>query len=103
MNIFISISNRIKKHSIRTYPFYLAIFLVFPIFIISTFNILIDPYFIFSSKRFEKINKWKVASQNTTRSSKPLRFILLKPKNIVIGSSTAEVGIDPSYKKMDGW
>ena len=103
MNIFIRITNRIKKHSMQTYPCYLGIFLVFPIFIISTFNILIDPYFIFNSRRIEKINKWKVASQNTTRSSKPLRFILLKPKNIVIGSSTAEVGIDPSYKKwMDG-
>lgn len=103
MNIFISISNRIKKNSMRTYPYYLGIFLVFPLFIISTFNIFIDPYFIFNSRRIEKINKWKVASQNTTRSSKPLRFILLKPKNIVIGSSTAEVGIDPSYQKwMDG-
>ncbi len=103
MNIFIRITNRIKKQSMGTYPLYLGIFLVFPIFIISTFTILIDPYYVFNSRRIEKINKWKVASQKTTRSSKPLRFILLKPKNIVIGSSTAEVGIDPSYKNwMDG-
>ena len=75
MNIFITITNIMKKKSVRSYPLYLGIFLVVPIFIISTFTILVDPYFVFNSRRIEKINKWKVASQKTTRSSKPLRFI----------------------------
>ena len=95
---FLKNNNKLKKNSIQNYLSYLACFLVFPIFIISAFTVFIDPYFIFNTRRIKNINKWKSTSQMTTRSSKPLRFILHKPKKIILGSSTAEVGIDPTYK-----
>ncbi len=101
MNFSKKDNTKSKKNSYQTYLSYFACLSVFAISIISAFTVFIDPYFIFNTRRIKNINKWKSASQMTTRSSKPLRFILYKPKKIILGSSTAEVGIDPSYKNWE--
>ena len=99
MNISKSFYKKITKKSLKFYSLYLIFFISILTFFISAFTIFVDPYFIFSNRRIEKVNKWRMRSNRATRSSKPLRFVLLKPKNIILGSSTAEVGLDPTYKK----
>lgn len=99
MDISKSFHKKISKKSLKFYSLYFVFFISILTFFISAFTMFVDPYFIFSNRRIEKVNKWRMRSKIATRSSKPLRFVLLKPKNIILGSSTAEVGLDPSYKK----
>ena len=90
-----------KKKLFKSYNLYFLSLIGFLTVATSTFTIFVDPYGLFHNKRIEKINKWKIFAGNTSFTTKPLKLILLKPKNIIIGSSTAEAGLDPSYPKWN--
>ncbi|MFM2060723.1 MAG: hypothetical protein RLZZ507_393 [Cyanobacteriota bacterium] len=53
------------------------------------FNLLIDPYELFSISKIKGVNQEKPVSKNNTRLIKAIEVTRIKPKTILLGSSTA--------------
>ena len=68
-------------------------------FVIAT-NYLVDPFKMFSSPTFEGVNKVKPEYHKHIRMSKAFTIRKKKPSAIILGSSRAEVAMDP---KHPGW
>jgi hypothetical protein len=59
-------------------------------------NIIIDPYGIVGSPRIDGLNRYKVAAVDWPRVTKPYLITRTDPATLVMGSSPADVGLDPS-------
>ncbi|MBP0014260.1 MAG: hypothetical protein J7545_17570 [Roseofilum sp. SBFL] len=64
---------------------------------ISGSNFLVDPYGIMNTPKIDRFNKLKPTKGNHTRLFKAVDVIRLKPKNIFLGTSRANLGLDPRH------
>lgn len=64
------------------------------LFLVCTFNFLVDPFEIFNMRRIERFNKLKPYRIENDRLFKSNEIIYLKPDVLVLGSSRVQTGID---------
>lgn len=83
--------NRFKKFSI----YYLSFLLLFG-FIIILFNWLVNPYDIYKSIPIQKLSK-KPQVTSHLRLTKAIAIEWNKPEYLIMGSSTAETGLNPDF------
>lgn len=65
------------------------------------FTVAIDPYWLFNSPRVKGLNVYKPAVGLTSLTLKPLHLKWDRPENLIIGSSSIEMGINPDYVPWD--
>ncbi len=70
------------------------------ILIVGFFNLLVDPFWLFDSPKIKGFNADKTQYHKYTRMEKAHRIRYLKPAGIILGTSRAELGIDPAHP---GW
>lgn len=70
------------------------------LFLVITFNRLIDPLGLYDGPYFDGINTFKLYINGHTRLSKANAIKFRKPKGIILGSSRSERGLDPLHP---GW
>ncbi|HBD9376167.1 TPA: hypothetical protein KLD42_003092 [Legionella pneumophila] len=87
--------NRFKKFSI----YYLSFLLLFG-FIIILFNWLVNPYDIYKSIPIQKLSK-KPQVTSHLRLTKAIATEWKKPEYLIMGSSTAETGLNPDFSAWD--
>ncbi|HAT2056335.1 hypothetical protein SCJ60_06065 [Legionella pneumophila serogroup 9] len=87
--------NRFKKFSI----YYLSFLLLFG-FIIILFNWLVNPYDIYKSIPIQKLSK-KPQVTSYLRLTKAIAIEWKKPEYLIMGSSTAETGLNPDFSAWD--
>lgn len=82
------------------YQNYLKIYLITVLSITLTliiFNWLMNPYGIFKSPTIQGINSVKPEISTHLRLTKSIASTWIKPQSIILGSSTAETGFDPTH------
>ncbi len=62
---------------------------------VAAFNALVDPYGIVGTPPVAGLTARKIAASPRTRLTKPYRIEQMAPATIVVGSSAANIGIDP--------
>ena len=77
--------------------FFLSVALIF--LLIGGFNWWVDPYGVYHPKEYKA--KRPIWMSKQLRLAKAYRIMQLKPLGIVIGSSTSQLGIDPSHPGWD--
>lgn len=78
--------------TIKAYKRFNSIFLTvvsFNLFAVGLFNILIDPYGVFNTYMMQGVNQVKPTRINHARLAKAIDVTRIKPKTILLGSSTA--------------
>ncbi len=86
------------KKTFRQYRQYSLIFFTsvcIPLFGVGLFNIIINPYDVFSSSDIPGINHAKVNQDNNDRLSKATDITRIKPITILLGSSRTKQGLNP--------
>ncbi|NJO78095.1 MAG: hypothetical protein HC827_05905 [Cyanobacteria bacterium RM1_2_2] len=71
--------------------------LVFNSFTLASFSAWIDPYNVINSRTLPKFNQLKPQSNDDARRFKAINVTRIKPKTIVLGTSRADIGIDPEH------
>lgn len=66
-------------------------------FTLASFSVWIDPYNVMNSQALPKFNQLKPESSDDARRFKAINITRLKPKTIVLGTSRADIGIDPEH------
>lgn len=66
-------------------------------FTLASFSTWIDPYNVMNSQVLPKFNQLKPESSDDARRFKAINITRLKPKTIVLGTSRADIGIDPKH------
>ncbi|KGP77140.1 hypothetical protein JT05_00785 [Desulfosporosinus sp. Tol-M] len=66
---------------------------------VGLFNMFIDPYGIWNSPPFQRVNAHKSEQYTHQRIFRAIDLERLKPKEIFLGSSRAFFGLDPKYYK----
>ena len=82
---------------------YIKVFFIVSFFtwaLISIFNYLIDPYSLYNSDLIKGVNANKPEIHKHLRMVKAEKISQIKPLSLVLGTSRAEYGIDPSHP---GW
>lgn len=69
---------------------------------IGTLNALIDPFGMFGSMRISGFNELKPELGSHARMAKAYRIRQLQPRGTILGSSRAEIGLDPNHPGWDG-
>ncbi|HEN5521472.1 TPA: hypothetical protein U6299_002967, partial [Legionella pneumophila] len=87
--------NHFKKFSI----YYLTFLLLFGLFIM-LFNWLVNPYDIYKSLPIQKFSQ-KPQVTSHLRLSKAIAIEWKRPEYLILGSSTAETGLDPDFSAWD--
>ncbi|MGQ4648282.1 hypothetical protein [Lyngbya aestuarii] len=65
-----------------------------------TFNILVDGSGIFNSPKIANFNELKPAIYSHVRLFKAVGVSRKKPKNIILGSSRSDIGLDPDHPSL---
>ncbi len=65
-----------------------------PLVLVGIFNIIIDPFGIFATPVFPKINQLKPQQVNKARLYKPYEIKRIQPKIVLLGSSRIEEGLN---------
>lgn len=68
-----------------------------PMAAVGLFNIALDPYGVFNSPKITGINQSKPKKGNSDRLFKAIDIIRIKPATVLLGSSRARQGLDPTY------
>ena len=63
--------------------------------LVAGFNALIDPYAVFGTPRIAGLNAFKTASATHAALSKTYEVERIRPRTVLIGSSTVDIGLDP--------
>jgi hypothetical protein len=63
--------------------------------LVGSFNALIDPYDVIGAPRITGLNAFKSEAHTNTLLTKPYQIARMHPRAVVIGSSTADLGLDP--------
>lgn len=66
-------------------------------FTLASFSAWIDPYNVINGQALPKFNQLKPESSDDARRFKAINITRLKPKTIVLGTSRADIGIDPEH------
>jgi hypothetical protein len=73
----------------------LTVFLVTVLVAAAIFDALIDPYDVLGSARVSGFNLVKPEAENHARLTKPYQIARLRPRAVIVGTSRAEIGLDP--------
>jgi len=65
-----------------------------------TFNVLVDPIGIFNSPKIASFNELKPEIYSNVRLFKALGVSRKQPKNIILGSSRSDIGLDPDHPSL---
>ena len=76
-----------------------VVIVLLPIFLIGILNWLVDPYDIFFSARYKRINEIKTACKIQERLYRAIEVKRRRPDAIILGSSRPMCGIDLDYLK----
>lgn len=61
------------------------------------FNVFVDPYGVTYSPVLDNFNNLKIEKFNNVRLFKAVDVMRLRPKNILLGSSRTDIGLDPNH------
>ena len=67
------------------------------VFGVGAFNFIMDPYGVMNTPKIHRLNKLKPTKENHTRLFKAVEVIRLKPQHIILGTSRANLGLDPRH------
>ncbi len=67
---------------------------------IAGFNALVDPFSFFNSPLIDNFNQEKTEFSSHTRMTKAHQIRLQQPEVIILGSSRAEIGLNPSHSAL---
>ena len=84
----------------RRFALGLAAFLVIPPLLLAGFVIVVDPYYVFGSPSWPGINEVRPLYEPHVITAKPYQVERIRPEAVILGSSRAEVGLDPGHP---GW
>ncbi len=85
------------------YAFFIKSFFIFFLSLFTFFsilNLIVDPYGIHNLVRKEGFNLNKPSIQTHLRMAKAYSVRQLKPQSIILGTSRAEFGLDPSHPEL---
>lgn len=90
-----------KASQITKYSKYMVVSIVVLLIIVGGVNWFIDPYGLLNSPALARLNVQKPALENNNSSlAKAYALRRIKPSSLILGTSRAEVGLDPDY---EGW
>jgi hypothetical protein len=98
-----SIDRNFNKSKQKHYFRFNSLFLVFallPIGLLGIVNFTIDPYGIFKTFTWQKINLLKSEQDSNLRVYKAAEVINLKPQKILLGSSKVLLALDPYHPAL---
>ena len=78
----------------------LAKFAVIPPLLLAALAVAVDPYDVFGSPRLPGINTVRPLYETHVPVAKPYQVRRIRPEAVILGSSRAEVGLDPRHP---GW
>ena len=78
----------------------LAGFVAIPPLLLATLVVAVDPYYVFGSPNLPGINAVRPRYETHVPVAKPYQVRRITPEAIILGSSRAEVGLDPHHP---GW
>ena len=81
------------------HTFWRVVILVF--LSVGAFNALVDPFGMLDTKRIRGFNEMKPELVSHARMVKAFRIRLLQPHGIILGSSRADIGLDPEHPGWD--
>lgn len=81
------------------HTFWLVVIIVF--ITVCAFNVLVDPFGMFGTKRIPGFNELKPEIGPRDRMAKAYRIRVVQPHGIILGSSRAEIGLDPEHPGWD--
>ncbi|WP_413175096.1 hypothetical protein [Anabaena azotica] len=74
--------------------------LVVSMWLVLSFNIVVDPYGIYKTPNFFGINHVKIQKNSNDRLHKAIDIIRIKPLTIFLGSSRTKQGLDPTHPAL---
>ena len=86
--------------SFRRFALALGAFIALPPILLAAFVIAVDPYYVFGSPSWAGINAVRPLYEPNLLSAKPYQVRRIRPEAVALGSSRAEVGLDPGHP---GW
>jgi hypothetical protein len=86
--------------SFRRFLLALAAFLALPPLLLAGFVVVVDPYYVFGSPSWPGLNVVRPLYDDKVLIAKPYQVQRIKPAAVALGSSIAEVGLDPHH---GGW
>src|SRR5262245_15888556 len=86
--------------SVRRFTLVLIGFTLLPPLLLGAFVIAVDPYYLFGSPSFAGINAVRPYYETNIFSAKLYQMWRIRPEAVALGSSRAEVGLDPRHP---GW
>ena len=89
--------------SYRRYIFSFLAVVFFLMGLVGAFNFLVDPYGVMGNLSIVGFNKVKSENHNHVRLFKALAITKLTPKSVFLGSSRAEVGLDPNHPALEDY
>jgi hypothetical protein len=84
----------------RRFNFVFLAVALFSVLSFGLFNVAIDPYGVINSPTFPGVNRLKPEQDKNNSLFKPIEVIRLKPTTVLIGSSTAVLGLDPKHPAL---
>ena len=84
----------------RRFAFALAAFAILPPLLLALFIVAVDPYYVFGSPSWKGFNAVRPYYEPHVLVAKPYQVRRQRPTAVALGSSRAEVGIDPRHP---GW
>jgi len=73
----------------------LAAVVVAALLAVAIFDALVDPYDVVGSTRIPGFNLVKPEAEDHVRFTKPYQITRMRPRAVIIGTSRAEIGLDP--------
>jgi hypothetical protein len=92
-----------KRHYYRRFNQKLSASIAIPMLMAASINIVIDPYDFWSSGEYQGINHIKPSKDNSDRLYKAVDIIRQQPSVVILGSSRAKQGIDPSHELFQAY
>ena len=78
----------------------LLLFIAILAMLAAAFDAVVDPYMVWGAPRIAHFNAIKPASQDRPAMVKSYLFRRMKPQTLILGSSKAQVGIDPQTRLL---
>lgn len=91
------------KASTKAYRRFNVTFLAFVLPGLTTiglFNALVDPYGVVNSPQLSRVNELKPEQYHHARLFKAVGVMHNKPKNLLLGSSRSDLGLDPDHRAL---
>ncbi|MBR0781117.1 hypothetical protein [Bradyrhizobium iriomotense] len=88
--------------SFRRFTVGFIAFLAFPPLALSALILFVDPYYVFGTPDIAGINLVRPRYENYVPAVKPYQVRRIKPDAVILGSSRAEVALDPQHPGWNG-